>query len=87
MIPKIKDPLDTSNFDDFDDIEEPQPLVGPDRNAAHWEGLWDWIDARPKRLDSSKKFTRALSRREQLAMGDEDQDEEDDLEDDDDEDS
>ena len=50
MVPTFKDPLDTSNFDDFDDMEGVQvpTLNGPDKNAAYWGTLWDWIDEQPK---------------------------------------
>lgn len=67
MVPTITDPLDTSNFDEFDDVDtSPQPMNGPDRNAAHWEGLWDWVNQPVKRMNSSRKYVRSLSRREQM---------------------
>lgn len=42
--PKLKNPLDTSNFDDFDAPEPPpMPMGKVDKNAHMWD-LWDWID-------------------------------------------
>ncbi|KAK9795533.1 hypothetical protein WJX73_010591 [Symbiochloris irregularis] len=83
MVPTIKDPLDTSNFDDFDDLEHASPshrdasTSAPDKNAIHWEGLWDWIDkpvsAAPRmsnshlgRLDSGTGGRPGLSRSAQI---------------------
>jgi hypothetical protein len=42
--PKLKNPLDTSNFDSFDAPEPPAVPAGKvDKNAHMWD-LWDWID-------------------------------------------
>ena len=90
MIPTIKDPLDTSNFDDFDDVDAEPASAGLDRNAAHWEGLWDWINQAPKKAPSSKRLLHTLSRRDHTAivgngLDDEGEDDDDDEEDEDEE--
>ncbi|DBB18151.1 hypothetical protein WJX82_009716 [Trebouxia sp. C0006] len=46
--PKLKNPLDTSNFDSFDAPEPPAVPAGKvDKNAHMWD-LWDWIDEQSK---------------------------------------
>ena len=41
MTPALKDPFDTSYFDEFEELEG-GGMNGPDKNATHWEGLWEW---------------------------------------------
>ncbi|PNH01088.1 cAMP-dependent protein kinase catalytic subunit beta [Tetrabaena socialis] len=44
--PRVRNPLDTSNFDNFDNVDLDPPPVPADRQEKHnsqWE-LWDWID-------------------------------------------
>lgn len=43
MKPQLKDPMDTSYFDEFEELEA-APMNGPDKNAASWDGLWEWVD-------------------------------------------
>ncbi|GLC48322.1 hypothetical protein PLESTB_000083500 [Pleodorina starrii] len=43
--PRVRNPLDTSNFDNFDNVDLEPPPVPADRAEKHsqqWE-LWDWI--------------------------------------------
>ena len=47
--PKISKPLDTSNFDVFDNVDPPAFAAGKaDRNAHVWNELWDWIEEQPQ---------------------------------------
>ncbi|KAG2485663.1 hypothetical protein HYH03_015635 [Edaphochlamys debaryana] len=44
--PRVRNPLDTSNFDNFDNVDLEPPPVPADRVEKHsqqWE-LWDWIE-------------------------------------------
>lgn len=48
FVPRIKDVLDTSNFDSFEKDDLPRTAPGrSDKYADQWEGLWDWIDDPP----------------------------------------
>lgn len=47
---RIRNPLDTSNFDNFDNVDVDAPPVPADRLERHnqqWE-LWDWLDTDSK---------------------------------------
>ena len=45
MLPRLKDKLDTSNFETFEEADLPPNAPGrTDRFTDRWEGLWDWID-------------------------------------------
>ena len=44
LVPTVTDPLDTSNFDEFENQDAPPfPGNGKDKNAHMWD-LWDWIE-------------------------------------------
>ncbi len=46
--PRVKNVLDTSNFDNFDNVDIEPPPVPADRAEKHaqqWE-LWDWLEER-----------------------------------------
>lgn len=50
MLPRLKDKLDTSNFDNFEEADLPPNAPGrTDRFTDKWEGLWDWIDDPPRK--------------------------------------
>ncbi|KAJ9511424.1 hypothetical protein QJQ45_029916, partial [Haematococcus lacustris] len=47
--PKIRNPLDTSNFDNFDscDVEAPPvPAARLEKHAQLWD-MWEWVDKQP----------------------------------------
>lgn len=45
MQPSLGGMLDTSNYESFGDADlPPQAKCAFDKNAVHWDGLWDWID-------------------------------------------
>ena len=52
--PRLKNPLDTSNFDTFKDGDLPPTAPGrTDKFADQWEGLWEWINDPPARRTSN----------------------------------
>ena len=54
ILPRLKDKLDTSNFDNFEEADLPPNAPGrTDKFTDRWEGLWDWIDDSTK--DQSKR--------------------------------
>ena len=56
IVPALRGPLDTSNFDAFDDAEgdapPPVPPPRPGEKAPAWE-LWEWMDSAPWQQPSS----------------------------------
>ena len=48
FIPKLKNPLDTSHFDEFGDDEEDEVIKPPAEQIGDFStALWEWIDDVP----------------------------------------
>ena len=54
FLPRLKNMMDTSNFDELDEADLPPNAPGrTDRYAEQWEQLWTWIDDPPPRKGAS----------------------------------